>query len=176
MSEPFIGEIRMFAGNYAPIGWALCDGQLLIIRQNSALFSLLGAIYGGDGRVTFALPDIQGRIPVEQGEGAGLTNRTLGVKGGSETETLTVNQIPSHGHDFFASTADATTNNPSGNVLATGVDGASVAFQYIIRSQDTDLASSAIANTGGSRSHTNMMPTLCLNFIIALTGVMPSRN
>ncbi|MBD3756388.1 MAG: phage tail protein, partial [Gammaproteobacteria bacterium] len=102
MSEPFVGEIRMFAGNFAPRGWAFCDGQLLAVSQNDALFSLLGTIYGGDGRTTFGLPDMRGRIPVHQGSGPGLSPRRLGSKSGAETETLTVNQMPSHTHFFLA--------------------------------------------------------------------------
>ncbi|WP_339763985.1 tail fiber protein [uncultured Hoeflea sp.] len=172
MSEPFVGEIRMFAGNFAPRGWAFCDGQLLAVSQNDALFSLLGTIYGGDGRTTFGLPDVRGRVPLHQGTGPGLSSRRLGSKGGSESETLTTNQLASHSHDFMANTAMATDENPEGRVVA---QGAGVNF-YRGESQSTSMASDMIAHTGGSRSHTNLMPTLCIHFIIALFGIYPSRQ
>lgn len=172
MSEPFVGEIRMFAGNFAPRGWAFCDGQLLAVSQNDALFSLLGTIYGGDGRTTFGLPDLRGRIPLHAGSGPGLSPRRLGAKAGSEKETLTVNQLASHSHDFNANTAAATTKNPQGKVVAQGVG---VSY-FLAENQNTSMASNMITNTGGSRSHTNLMPTLCVNFIIALFGIYPSRH
>ncbi len=171
MSEPFVGEIRMFAGNFAPRGWAFCDGQLLAVSQNDALFSLLGTIYGGDGRTTFGLPDVRGRIPLHQGTGPGLSPRSLGSKGGEEKVTLTTNQLASHTHNFNANSAMATDFAPQGKVLAQ----ASVAI-YENANADTSLASSSIANAGGSQSHTNLMPTLCVNFIIALVGIYPSRH
>ncbi len=172
MSEPFVGEIRMFAGNFAPRGWAFCDGQLLAVSQNDALFSLLGTIYGGDGRTTFGLPDLRGRIPLHQGTGPGLSARRLGSKGGAENVTLTTNQLASHTHDWNANTADATTAAPQGKVIAAGV-GANLYRQV---DQNTSLASTTIANTGGSQRHTNLMPTLCINYIIALVGIYPSRQ
>lgn len=172
MSEPFVGEIRMFAGNFAPRGWAFCDGQLLAVSQNDALFSLLGTIYGGDGRTTFGLPDLRGRIPIHAGHGPGLSERRLGAKGGAETVTLTVNQIPSHGHGFTASPDFATEANPQNNVLAASptVD------LYIEESALLPMSPDALTHVGGSRSHTNMMPFLCVNFIIALFGIYPSRH
>ncbi len=172
MSEPFVGEIRMFAGNFAPRGWAFCDGQLLAVSQNDALFSLLGTIYGGDGRTTFGLPDLRGRIPLHQGEGPGLSRRRLGSKGGAEKETLTTNQLASHAHDWNANTAAADSAASQGRVLAdpTGVR------IFEPADQGTDLASTTIANTGGSQPHTNLMPTLCVHFIIALVGIYPSRH
>ena len=173
MSEPFVGEIRMFAGNFAPRGWAFCDGQLLAVSQNDALFSLLGTIYGGDGRTTFGLPDLRGRIPLHQGQGPGLSSRRLGSKGGSENETLTTNQLASHTHDWNANTAAATGTAPQGKVLAAPTSGVRLYRQV---TQDNNAASTVIANTGGSRSHTNLMPTLCINFIIALVGIYPSRH
>ena len=123
MSEPFTGEIRMFAGNFAPRGWAFCDAQLLSVSQNNALFSLFGTIYGGDGRTTFGLPDMRGRIPLHQGQGPGLSNRRLGSKGGSEKVTLTTNQLASHAHDMNANTAAADTSAPQGRWLSTGTKG-----------------------------------------------------
>lgn len=172
MSEPFIGEIRMFAGSFAPRGWAFCDGQLLAVSQNDALFSLLGTIYGGDGRTTFGLPDARGRVPLHQGIGPGLSGRRLGSKSGAETVTLTTNQLPSHAHNFNANTAPATGEAPQGKVVAQGVG---VNF-YLDESQDVSMASTMIGHTGGSRSHSNLMPTLCINFIIALFGIYPSRH
>lgn len=172
MSEPFVGEIRMFAGNFAPRGWAFTDGQLLAVSQNDALFSLLGTIYGGDGRTTFGLPDLRGRIPVHQGHGPGLSERRLGSKSGSETETLTVNQMPSHTHNMRANTMPADEISPSGRVLAE----TSSTPLYAENDQNTQLASNSITNTGGSRSHTNLMPFICINYIIALVGIYPSRH
>lgn len=172
MSEPFVGEIRMFAGNFAPRGWAFCDGQLLAVSQNDALFSLLGTIYGGDGRTTFGLPDLRGRLPVHAGTGPGQPEVRLGAKFGAETVTLTVNQMPSHEHPFQASSAAGTQNNAAGEVL-----GASPNVRVF--RPDTPAAamnSAAVTSVGGSRSHTNLMPFLCVHFIIALFGIYPSRH
>ena len=172
MSEPFVGEIRMFAGNFAPRGWAFCDGQLLAVSQNDALFSLLGTIYGGDGRTTFGLPDMRGRIPIHAGSGPGLSDRRLGAKSGSETATVDVTQLPAHTHSL-ASTNSVTEGNPAGNVVAdTGTkniyaDDAAPALNF---------SSSASQAVGGSQSHSNMMPYLCINYIIALFGIYPSRQ
>ena len=172
MSEPFVVEIRMFAGNFAPRGWAFCDGQLLAVSQNDALFSLLGTIYGGDGLTTFGLPEMRGRISIHQGTGPGLSQRRLGSKGGGEKVTLTTNQLASHTHDFHGSTKNADSNAPQGRVV-----GNSDTIRYLKSVvQDTSMASSSIANTGGSRSHTNLQPTLCINYIIALFGIYPSRQ
>lgn len=172
MSEPFVGEIRMFAGNFAPRGWAFCDGQLLAVSQNDALFSLLGTIYGGDGRTTFGLPDLRGRIPIHAGAGPGLSPRRLGSKAGEEKVTLTVNQLPSHTHRLTASSAAATTPNPATNVLAETVTDR----VYSDRAVDDSMNSASITNVGGSQSHTNLMPFLCVHFIIALVGIYPSRH
>ena len=172
MSEPFVGEIRMFAGNFAPRGWAFCDGQLLAVSQNDALFSLFGTIYGGDGRTTFGLPDLRGRLPIHAGSGPGLSPRRLGAKAGSEKETLTVNQLPSHSHAFRANTAFANETGPGGNVLAQST----TLNQYFEAGQTAELAASAVTAVGGSRSHSNLMPFLCINFIVALVGIYPSRE
>ena len=172
MSEPFVGEIRMFAGNFAPRGWAFCDGQLLAVSQNDALFSLLGTIYGGDGRTTFGLPDLRGRIPVHAGSGPGLTERRLGAKGGAEKVTLTVNELPSHTHPLRASTDIATDSNPAGRVPAQ----TSTFDLYQSNPPAENLASNSMTAIGGSRSHTNLMPFLCIHFIIALFGIYPSRH
>ena len=172
MSEPYVGEIRMFAGSYAPRGWAMCDGQLLQVSQNDALFSLLGTIYGGDGRTTFALPDLRGRLPIHAGQGPGLSNRRLGSRAGAESVTLNVNELPSHSHPMKADENLASSPNPAGNVLAqtTTLD------LYLETTPDTPLANSSITSTGGGRSHTNLMPFLCVSFIIALFGIYPSRQ
>lgn len=172
MSEPFVGEIRMFAGNFAPRGWAFCDGQLLAVSQNDALFSLLGTIYGGDGRTTFGLPDARGRIPIHAGTGPGLSPRRLGAKAGEEKVTLTVNQIPSHTHGpLRASGNTATERQPDGKVLAQApVDIYNKQFQRV------GMSNQAITDVGGSRSHTNLQPFLCVHFIIALVGIYPSRH
>ncbi|WP_299866464.1 tail fiber protein [uncultured Hoeflea sp.] len=172
MSEPFVGEIRMFAGNFAPRGWAFCDGQLLAVSQNDALFSLLGTIYGGDGRTTFGLPDMRGRLPIHAGQGPGLSERRLGAKGGAENVTLTVNQLPSHTHTPEASTNPATTPNPGNAVIAAG----NAIEMFTADAADGNFSSNAITNVGGSRSHTNLMPYLCIHFIIALVGIYPSRH
>lgn len=171
MSEPFVGEIRMFAGNFAPRGWAFCDGQLLAVSQNDALFSLLGTIYGGDGRTTFGLPDMRGRIPIHAGTGPGLSARRLGTKSGQEKVTLTVDQTPSHDHTWNANTAVAQNRTPAGNLLASPSGNV-----YSGAANPTSFSSSAVSNVGGSRSHTNLMPYLCVHFIIALFGIYPSRN
>ena len=174
MSEPFVGEIRMFAGNFAPRGWALCDGQLLAVSQNDALFSLLGTTYGGDGRTTFALPDMRGRLPVHQGQGPGLSMRRLGARYGEENVTLTVNEIPPHSHGLMASTAEASSPNPANDVLASHTDGDESYTSSLSNIQG--LSSDVVATTGGSRSHTNLMPALCVNYIIAMFGFYPSRQ
>jgi microcystin-dependent protein len=173
MSEPFIGEIRMFAGNFAPRGYAFCDGQLLAIVQNEALFSLFGTIYGGDGRVTFGLPDLRGRIPVHAGgsAGPGLTRRNLGQKSGAEQATVTVNQLPAHSHGFSASDAIAGDTSPVDNVTARS-SGASLYGSGTPVAMDAR----AIGNTGGGQSHDNVMPFLCIYFIVALVGIFPSES
>jgi microcystin-dependent protein len=173
MSEPFVGEIKMFAGNFAPRGYAFCDGQLLATSQNDALFSLYGTIYGGDGNTTFGLPDLRGRIPVHAGQGTGLSNRRLGQKTGSERVTLTLNEIPSHTHTAQASNNIATSITLSNNVLAKVETDASF---YASTSEPQALINGVVNNTGGSQPHTNLMPTLCINYIVALVGIYPSRH
>lgn len=172
MSEPFVGEIRMFAGNFAPRGWSFCDGQLLAVSQNDALFSLLGTIYGGDGQTTFGLPDLRGRLPIHAGNGPGLSERRLGSKGGAESVTLTANQMPSHTHALTGTSAGATSSDPVGNAPAQGLT------DYLNPRGPGGLTMNeqAITQTGGSRSHSNVMPFLCVHFIIALVGIYPSRQ
>lgn len=172
MSEPFVGEIRMFAGNFAPRGWAFCDGQLLAVSQNDALFSLLGTIYDGDGRTTFGLPDMRGRIPIHAGSGPGLSPRRLGLKSGAENVTITENQLPPHNHGpWQAANNSATTREPVGNAPAFAEGDAYTTDLNLI-----NFSSTAVTSVGGSRSHTNLMPFLCIHFIIALFGIYPSRN
>ena len=172
--EPFIGQIIMFGGNFAPRGWALCDGTLLSISQYQALFSILGTTYGGDGRTTFALPDLRGRVAIHEGTGPGLRNRRLGEKGGVEEVTLTTTQIPSHNHTAVmnGSDEDADSDELNGNFLANHQ-----AF-HSASSQGVTLNGGAISvgNTGGSQGHTNMQPYTVVNYIIALTGTYPSRD
>jgi microcystin-dependent protein len=161
----------MFAGTFAPRGWAFCDGQLLAVSQNDALFSLLGTIYGGDGRTTFGLPDMRGRIPIHAGTGPGLSQRRLGDQGGAEDVTLTVNQLPSHGHAMQASASPANSGYPAGRVVAN----TSPLSIYNTVPADTPAGTETDA-AGGSQNHANVMPYLCIHFIIALFGVYPSRT
>ena len=173
MSEPFVGEIRMFAGNFAPRGWAYCDGQLLAVSQNDALFSLLGTIYGGDGRTTFGLPDLRGRIPIHAGRGPGLSDRRLGAKLGSETVTLTQSELPPHSHDWQVDSGNAVNTSPGNNGYAATLN----ADRYRdMASNQQSMSGGMVSQVGGSQSHTNLMPFLCVHFIIALFGIYPSRQ
>ena len=173
MTEPFFGEIRMFAGNFAPRSWAFCDGQLLAVSQNDALFSLFGTIYGGDGRTTFGLPDLRGRVPIHQGSGPGLTPRQLGAKSGSETVTLSSNEVASHSHGWNASQDAAADKSPAGKWTATATGTNLYGAGTPLRPMD----SAAIKpHAGGGGSHPNVMPFLCIHFIVALTGTYPSRS
>ncbi len=165
MAQPYVGEIRMFAGNFAPAGWMFCEGQLLPISENETLFQLIGTTYGGDGQSTFALPDLRGRIPIHQGNGF-----ILAETGGAEEITLTVNQIPAHSHPLLGSTANASDPNPSGNVLATST----VVQPYAVESISGSLVATTISPVGGSQPHTNFQPYLCVDFIISLFGLFPS--
>lgn len=180
--EPMIGEIRIFAGNFAPRSWAFCDGQLLAIAQNQALFSILGTTYGGDGRTTFALPDLRGRTAIGPGNGPGLTPRPLGQKSGQETHNLTIQEMPSHNHVLtggvsVGSNANAApSNEASGNTLGAGAN----IYNSDAADPGEDLggvsSTLAVANNGGSQAHNNMQPYLAVYYIIALQGVFPSRN
>ena len=175
MSEPFIAEIRIFAGNFAPRSWAFCDGQLLPVSQNTALFSLIGTTYGGDGRTTTALPNLQGRSAMHPGRGPGLTARRLGQRLGTETVTLSEAQIPSHTHTLRGTTQPGNLNAPS-NTAAFARSSGTELYQSNTTASLVDMASAAISTTGGSQSHTNVQPFLTLNFIIALQGLYPSRS
>ena len=165
MAQPYVGEIRMFAGNFAPAGWMFCEGQLLPISENETLFQLIGTTYGGDGESTFALPDLRGRLPLHQGNGF-----TLAETGGVEEITLNINQIPIHTHPFAASTAVANSTAPANQVIAQSGQRA----VYFESSPTTNLAPSAISPVGGSLPHTNFQPYLCVDFIISLFGIFPS--
>ena len=171
MSEPFIGEIVMFGGNFAPRGWAFCDGQLLAISGNSALFSILGTTYGGDGRTTFGLPDLRGRIAMQQGNGPGLPSYSLGQKGGNYQHTLTTQQLPSHNHPLLNNAVEGTANQsePDGNALAEGQF-------YNASTPDVRTSPTSTGNTGGGQSFNIQNPFLSVNFIICIQGIFPSRN
>jgi microcystin-dependent protein len=178
MTSPYIGEIRMFGGNFAPSQNALCQGQLVGISQNQALFALLGTYYGGNGVQTFGLPDFRGRIPINQGQGNGLSNYAIGQTGGSEYATLLPTQMPSHSHTMGASSAGATINTPAGNVpssLVSPFTGFWVAPGNITGSP-IGMNAAALTQTGGSQPHENRMPILAITFIIALSGIFPSRG
>jgi microcystin-dependent protein len=175
MSDPFIGEIRMFGGNFAPVGWAFCDGSLLAISQNDALFTLIGTTYGGDGQSTFALPDLRGRLPIHMGTGPGLPNYAIGQAAGSETVTLNADQIPTHHHAFAATPNLGTDADPTNHTFAR----ITVGDLYSSDTAQPLVAMSPAAvgmSNGGSQPHNNVMPFLCINFIISLFGIFPSQN
>ncbi len=171
--QPFIGEVKMFAGNFAPRGWAKCDGQLLAISGNEALFSILGTTYGGDGRTTFGLPDLRGRVPMNWGQGAGLSNYVWGQQGGNESNTLSVAQMPGHTHPVNASTGDGNQSTPGGNLMA----GTKILDpEYSDGTADVTMNANMIGSTGGNQAVENRQPYVTVTFIIALEGVFPSRN
>jgi microcystin-dependent protein len=165
LAEPFLSEIRLMSFSFAPKGWALCNGQLLPINQNQALFALLGNTFGGDGRVNFALPDVRGRTPIHVGSG-----HILGEKAGEQAHTLTISEIPQHPHGLNAASDNAAIDTPGGNLLASGAN------QYLNPPPSTTLVPSSVSNTGGSQAHLNMQPFLTLTFCIALQGIFPSPN
>jgi microcystin-dependent protein len=167
MAQPYVGEIRMFAGNFAPVGWMFCEGQLLPISENETLFQLIGTSYGGDGESTFALPDLRGRLPIHQGNGF-----ILAETGGAEEVTLTVNQIPAHTHPMLAHSGFGNSPNPQDGVLAES----SVATMYQAGAPAVPMAPGAISSTGGSQPHTNLQPYLCVDFIISLFGIFPTPD
>jgi microcystin-dependent protein len=170
-TEPFIGQIKVFGFDFAPRGYALCNGQLLQIAQNQALFSLLGTTYGGDGRTTFALPNLQGRIPINQGQGPGLSPYVIGQRAGEESHTLTVNEIPAHSHLAVGNSGNADQTYPSIMVWANG--GSAAGFN---NTAGNTMSPQALATAGGNLAHNNMSPFLVVNYSIALQGLFPSRN
>lgn len=173
MSAVYMGEIRVFGGTFAPQNWALCAGQTLAISQNDALFVLLGTTYGGDGVNTFNLPDARGRLPIGQGTGPGLTPRVLGQSYGAEAVTLSIANMPAHSHSVQVSATEANLSAPSGQMIGQN-------YHYLPSTTPPNstgsLLASAVSSTGGSQPHDNMMPYLCLNFILCLQGIFPSRN
>lgn len=175
MSQPFIGEIRMFGFNRAPNGWQACDGSLLPIAENDALFALIGTTYGGDGQTTFAVPDLRGRLPVHQGAGPGLSNYVLGGMGGSETVTLLATHLPSHSHIAQATSAAATALSPSSGVLPGSVSGETFYVSDLNGATPLVMSATAVASAGGSQPHENTMPTLTVQYCIALFGIFPSQ-
>lgn len=184
MSEPFIGQIQLFAGNFAPRNWALCDGQLLAISSYQALFSILGTTYGGDGRTSFALPDLRGRAAMHAGSGAGLTPRALGSRSGVETNTLSVNNLPAHSHVATTATNCVTdsgnTNEAVGNYWSKDLGSQSATYHTgagaTTGNMNAGAVTTSVANTGAGQAVNNMQPYLAVNYIIALQGVFPSRN
>jgi microcystin-dependent protein len=171
MSTPYIGEIRLFAGTFAPLGWALCQGQLLPIAENDALFALIGTTYGGDGQNTFALPDLRGRVPIHQGQGPGLSPYVIGRAAGSEDSTLALQHMPAHRHPLLSAAA-ATADFPGGNSL--GSPSGDALYSAVV--PGTPLAAASYVSVGGNQPHQNMAPFLAMNYIIALFGIYPSQN
>ncbi len=169
MAQPYVGEIRMFAGNFAPAGWMFCEGQLLPISENETLFQLIGTTYGGDGQSTFALPDLRGRVPIHQGNGF-----ILAETGGAEEITLTANQIPAHGHAMLGTNDTAAQTQPTNAVVA--ATALATITPYGTDAPTTNLAPSSMGSVGGSQPHTNFQPYLCIDFIISLFGIYPSQT
>lgn len=177
MTQPYIGEIRIFPWDWSVRGWALAAGQLLPIAQNQALFALLGTTYGGNGQTTFALPDLRGRAALGQGNSPfGGGTFAMGQKAGTETVTLLITQIPQHTHQLMGTSATATKRGPAGHTIASDTSGIVDFYANAVPAQLTPLAPNALANTGGSQPHTNLQPYLAMNYSIALQGLFPSRN
>jgi microcystin-dependent protein len=173
MGEPFVGEIRMFGGNFAPAGWALCQGQLLPISENETLFNLIGTMYGGDGQETFAVPNLSGRVPMHAGQGPAISqNYQQGETGGVENVTLSAQQVPIHNHAFLVNSAIGTQTSPSNNFMAASLSGK----LYYATTPDKQMYNQILAPIGGSQPHENMHPYLCINFIISLFGVFPTQG
>jgi microcystin-dependent protein len=173
MSDPYVGEIRLFAGNFAPLGWQFCQGQPLQIAENDVLFALIGTTYGGDGETTFNLPNLASRVPMHMGTGPDGQSHQLGELGGTESVTLTVQQIPNHTHPLTASTSQGSDPSPLGNVLATTGGGISLYYEGAV---DSNMNAQAIQPAGGSQPHENMQPYLGMNFIISLFGIFPTQT
>jgi microcystin-dependent protein len=169
MAQPYVGEIRMFGGNFAPLGWMFCEGQVLPISENETLFNLIGTTYGGDGQTTFALPDLRGRLPIHQGG-----NRVFAERDGAESVTLAGNQMPQHTHSFIATKGLSSNTGPTGHVVADStLAGAKI---YAVTTGTSALAAAAVTTSGGSQPHENRMPFLAVSFIISLFGVFPSQT
>lgn len=175
MADPFVAEIRIFPFNFAPKGWAFCDGQLLPLSQNTALFSLMGTTYGGNGKSNFALPDLQGRAPMHPGQGPGLSLHDLGETGGSETVTLLESEIPAHNHMVSAASSTGNSPTPGSNVVLCKIAGEN-AFHTQAAAPQVLMAAQALVPAGGDAPHNNMMPYITFNFCIALQGVFPPRG
>jgi microcystin-dependent protein len=171
MAQPYVGEIRMFAGNFAPAGWAFCDGQVMPISENDTLFTLIGTTYGGDGQETFGLPNLQSRIPLHMGTGSSGTAYQIGESGGVESVTLSTQQIPSHTHPFLVSGDAGSQSSPGGSVPATGVT-----VYRAAQPANVPMNANAVTPAGGSQPHDNMQPFLCINYIISLFGVFPTQT
>ncbi len=171
-AQPYIGSICMVGFNFAPVGWALCDGSLLPISENDTLFALIGTTYGGDGQNTFALPDLRGRVPIHQGTRPGGATYVIGQAAGQESVTLLSNQMPVHNHSLAVNSSGGTSDNPAGNYMASNSEG----IKQYSNSAGFNANTASIGNVGGSQPHNNMPPYLCVNFIIALFGIFPSRN
>lgn len=178
--DPYLADVSIFAGNFAPRGWAFCDGQLLPISQYSALFSILGTVYGGDGRTSFGLPDLRGRVPIGPGSGPGLSPKRQGERGGNETTTLSIAQMPSHNHAaiLHSETAIANSGNPQGKLLGAMADDADGIYADAVAADELPMHpdSVVVAHTGGGQSFSNEQPYLGIHYIIALQGVFPSRS
>jgi microcystin-dependent protein len=175
MATPFIGEIRMFGGNFAPAGWAFCDGSVIPISEYEALFNLIGTTYGGDGQSTFALPDLRGRVPVHMGQGPGLSPYVIGQMAGVEAVTLGTSQVPAHTHVLTASSVGATAGTPINNVTAAAAAGTTTKMYADASASPTNMASAAVSHVGDGFPHENRMPYLAVSFIISLFGIFPSQ-
>lgn len=171
MAQPYVGEIRMFGGNFAPAGWAFCDGSLQPISEYDTLFNLIGTTYGGDGQQTFAVPDLRGRLPIHMGQGPGLSNYVIGQSGGTESVTLIANQMPTHNHLLMVSGTAASASSPQSNMLANAT-----ANLYLRDTPSGTMSNASVNLTGGNQAHENMMPYLCVSFIISLYGIYPSPS
>jgi microcystin-dependent protein len=171
MSNPFLGEIRLVGFNFPPVGWEPCDGRLMAISENDALFALIGTTYGGDGQTTFALPDLRGRVPINQGQGPGLSVYTIGQLAGTESVTLLNIEMPQHTHQILTGAGGARSSSPTGNLLGSGE-----ADIYSRSGSAVTIHPATISPSGGSQPHENMQPFLCVNFIICVAGIFPSRN
>lgn len=176
MATPFLGEIRLLGCNFAPVGWQVCDGRLLAIAENDALYVLIGTTYGGDGVTTFGLPDLRGRLPLSQGQGPGLTNRVIGERAGVESVTLTMQQIPAHTHVVLASSSAATTGTPGSGVVPGAVANQTMYVTDTSGAAPFTATGQSVGSAGGSQPHENCMPSLVLNYCIALQGIFPSQN